>query len=344
MKDAEIVTIPVPKELELIPVTYDTNKLLEDIKGMEINYKDENEQVVSFELYKGAIDMVVEKYTNLLLTEENEKEFTETRTFLNKNLAALENVSKDIKKKIKTQLERKLEPLENSIDSLKTLITGTFTKQINEIDTIKRTNKLNGIVEQYLDGYIETNGNALKITKEEIKELYKTKRTDRTTWEQYLSNSGTEKKDIAKAFIELGQRITTQKEKETIKTQKIQINTKKAEELIALVKKERGLDLSISDLDVQITENTTEEDLKASIKRVYNKRNKETPSETPTIKTGSHDLTFSIPDDLINLFTFAVGFRTADEQVEFVTHMRKFPGWDNIFVKDLDTFHLGGKK
>lgn len=345
----DIVKIEIPKNLELIPTTYDDEKLLKNLEGIELDFKDKDGQVIPFNAYKAGIDAVVLKFSNLIMTDDNEKDFTDTRTGLNKVLAALKGISKDVKKKVAARIAETTEPLDTSIANLETLIADTFTEQINVITEEKRNSKMSDLVGKHLDAYIEVHGNALGIKKEQIEAIFSTKKTDRTTWQQYLTNSTTTEKQIVSALELLGQQIVHEKEKETLKKQKASINISKAEELIKLIKKDTNVDISISDMDITITAETSEEMIKASLKRAYNEKQKaketvEEKQEVPTIKTGQHDLTFLVPDDLLNLFTFAVGFRTTDEQAEFVNYMSKFPGFNEMFVKDLDTFFLGGKK
>ena len=84
---AEVITLPeMPKGTELVPVTYDVDKLTDHIKGFPIDFKDENSETISFNIYKGIIETVVSRYSNVIMTEENKREFKETRTFLNKHL------------------------------------------------------------------------------------------------------------------------------------------------------------------------------------------------------------------------------------------------------------------
>ena len=349
MSDTEIVKLEIPKNLEMIPTTYDDEKLLKNLVGIELDFKDKDGQVIPFNAYKAAIDLVVDQFKNVVMTDENEKEFTETRTGLNKSLEALKGIAKDVKNKVNARITETLEPLNTSISNLDTLITDTFTEQINARTEKKRDEKMNDLVNKHLDAYIEVHGNALGIKKEQIEALFETKKTDRTTWQQYLTNSTTTEKQIVSALELLGQQIVHEKEKETLKKQKASINITKAEELIKLIKKDTNVDIAISDMDITITAETSEEMIKASLKKAYNAKQKakeavEPKQEVPTIKTGQHDLTFLVPDDLLNLFTFAVGFRTTDEQMEFTNYMLKFPGFSDMFVKDLDTFFLGGKK
>ena len=72
----DIVKIEIPKNLELIPTTYDDEKLLKNLEGIELDFKDKDGQVIPFNAYKAGIDAVVLKFSNLIMTDENEKDFS----------------------------------------------------------------------------------------------------------------------------------------------------------------------------------------------------------------------------------------------------------------------------
>ena len=166
---AEVITLPeMPKGTELVPVTYDVDKLTDHIKGFPIDFKDENSETISFNIYKGIIETVVSRYSNVIMTEENKREFKETRTFLNKHLTSVKRLRIDINSKIKGIVESELKPLLEAEESLEKLINETFKLQIDSFDEKMRLERYENRVVPQMKGYLAVNGEHMGVTEAEL--------------------------------------------------------------------------------------------------------------------------------------------------------------------------------
>ena len=208
IKGIEIVDIPdMPKGAELVPVTYDSDKLIDHIKNMPIDFKDENSETISFNIYKGIIETVVARYTNIVMTEENKKELKETRTVLNKHLAAVKKLRIDINSKIKGIVETELKPLLDAEDSLEKLINDTFKFQIDGFDEKMRLERYENKVIPHLRAYLETTGNHEGITEDELITELESLKGAKSTWKEYLTNATITEIEIVRTFNTLGKSI-----------------------------------------------------------------------------------------------------------------------------------------
>ena len=56
--------------------------------------------------------------------------------------------------------------------------------------------------------------------------------------------------------------------------------------------------------------------------------------------TNEYDLTHEVPDGTKAVYTFAVGFKTAEEKDDFVKYLVSYPGYKKLFLKNLDTLEV----
>lgn len=349
---AELVDIPeMPKGMEVIPVSYDADKMTDHLSGFPLDFQDENKQIISFNIYKGTVETTVKRYENLVMTEENKKEFKEIRTTLNKHLDAINKLKKDIKSKINTVVENELQPLLEAEENLKNLVNNVFKLQIDGFDEKQREDKYNNKIVPYLIAYLEVNGEHYKITREDMEKAFQTDKTPKTKWIDYLKNSTTADIEIQRSMEMFGKWIIDEREKETLKNHKIQTLNQFLVDTLESVNRAKKINLKLTDINIKITAETSEAQIQQAIKEVYQERTKK-PSispkegfsapaptaETIQIVTGKYELTYEIPENVKEVYTFAVGFSSAEERDNFVAHMINFPGYKKMFLKNLDTF------
>ena len=356
---AEVITLPeMPKGTELVPVTYDVDKLIDHIRGFPIYFKDENSETISFNIYKGIIETVVSRYSNVVMVEENKKEFKETRTMLNKHLTSVKRLRIDINSKIKGIVETELKPLLEAEESLEKLINNTFKLQIDGFDEKMRLERYESRIVPQMKGYLAVNGEHMGVTEAELLiELEKLKGA-KSTWKDHLTNATITDNEIVRTFETLGKGIKAAKEAVTLKNHKVQTLNQFLIDTLKKVNKAKGTNLQVTDVDITITPELGEKDIEAAIKKAYeqeiNNKNPKVPDvESDTIKvvvskpegfskiiTNEYDLTHEVPDGTKAVYTFAVGFKTAKEKDDFVKYLVSYPGYEKLFLKNLDTLEV----
>ena len=355
---AEIITLPeMPKGTELVPVTYDADKLTDHIKGFPIDFKDENSETISFNIYKGIIETVVSRYSNVIMVEENKKEFKETRTMLNKHLTSVKRLRIDINSKIKGIVETELKPLLDAEESLEKLINNTFKLQIDGFDEKMRLERYENRIVPQMKGYLAVNGEHMGITEAELLAEMETLKSAKSTWKDFLTNSSITDNEINRTFETLGKMIKAAKEAVTLKNHKVQTLNQFLIDTLKKVNKAKGTNLQVTDINITITAELGEKDIEAAIKKAYEQeKNSKKPQapvagtvvEVPESKpagfskviTNEYDLTHEVPDGTKAVYTFAVGFKTAEEKDDFVKYLVSYPGYKKLFLKNLDTLEV----
>ena len=359
---AEVITLPeMPKGTELVPVTYDVDKLTDHIKGFPIDFKDENSETISFNIYKGIIETVVSRYSNVIMVEENKKEFKETRTMLNKHLTSVKRLRIDINSKIKGIVETELKPLLDAEESLEKLINNTFKLQIDGFDEKMRLERYENRIVPQMKGYLAVNGEHMGITEAELLAEMETLKSAKITWKDFLTNSSITDNEINRSFETLGKMIKAAKEAETLKNHKVQTLNQFLIDTLKKVNKAKGTNLQVTDINITITAELGEKDIEVAIRKAYENevnrvKSKQTKTpvstipEKPELKpelrgfskviTNEYDLTHEIPDGTKEVYTFAVGFKTAEEKDDFVKYLVSYPGYEKLFLKNLDTLEV----
>lgn len=355
---AEVITLPeMPKGTELVPVTYDVDKLTDHIKGFPIDFKDENSETISFNIYKGIIETVVSRYSNVIMVEENKKEFKETRTMLNKHLTSVKRLRIDINSKIKGIVETELKPLLEAEESLENLINNTFKLQIDGFDEKMRLERYKNRIVPQIKGYLAVNGEHMGITEAELLAEMETLKSAKSTWKDFLTNSSITDNEINRTLETLGKMIKAAKEAVTLKNYKVQTLNQFLIDTLKKVNKAKGTNLQVTDINITITAELGEKDIEAAIKKAYEqeKNNKKpqapvagTVAEVPESKpagfskviTNEYDLTHEVPDGTKAVYIFAVGFKTAEEKDDFVKYLVSYPGYKKLFLKNLDTLEV----
>ena len=365
IEEIELITIPeMPKGSELVPVTYDADKLTDHIKGFPIDFKDENSETISFLIYSGIIETIVSRFKNLVMTEENKKEFKETRTILNKHLASIKKLRIDINSKVKAIVDAELKPILEAEESLANLISDTFKLQIDGFDEKMRTERYENKVIPQMKGYLAVNGEHMKVSEAEILKEMETLKGAKSTWKDYLTSASITDNEIVRTFETLGQRIKSAKEAETLKNHKVQTLNQFLVETLKKINKVKGTNLQLTDVDITITAELGEKDIEAAIKKAYEidrDRLKPSPPASSTysgtpitsvpeskpelkgfskVITNEHDLTHEVPEGTQVVYTFAVGFKTPEEKAAFVKYLVSYPGYNDLFIKNLDTLEV----
>ena len=361
IEDAEIVMLPeMPKGYEMVPVTYDADKLTGHIKGFPLDFKDENSETISFNIYKGIIETVVSRYSNVIMTEENKREFKETRTMLNKHLTSVKRLRIDINSKIKGIVESELKPLLEAEESLEKLISETFKLQIDGFDEKMRLERYENRVVPQMKGYLAVNGEHMGVTEAELLSEMETVKSAKSTWKDYLTNSSITDNEIVRSFETLGKMIKAAKEAVTLKNHKVQTLNQFLIDTLKKVNKAKGTSLQVTDINITITAELGEKDIESAIKKAYeqeksSKKSQASVAESSTVITSvpeskptgfskvitnEYDLTHEVPDGTKAVYTFAVGFKTAEEKDDFVKYLVSYPGYEKLFLKNLDTLEV----